>query len=400
MLTAAQIKKLGPGRHTDGGSRLILTVSENRNGRRTRRWSVRYTVKSTGKRREMSLGNADAMSLSSAREEARKAHDMASNGEDPIDVRDKRRRSQAEEASRRRTFQEVAETYIELNKPGWKNSKHAQQWSNTLAEYVYPTLGDRDVAEIDTRDVLDVLQPIWMRVPETASRVRGRIEAILSAAIVQGFRDPPNPAVWRGHLDAVLAAPKKLHQTKHHASMDWKQLPEFYGRLTKQRGIGAHAMRFLILTAARTSEVRLCTWHEMDVEHELWVLPANRMKANRAHRVPLGPEPLKLLAENFRLEEQSYVFPGRSSSGALSDGVFRALLQRMGHADITAHGFRASFKTWASERTNHAREVIEGALAHQLGDQAERAYSRGDFLEKRRRLMADWEAHCLSGVQQ
>jgi len=398
MLTSSMISKLPPGRYTDGGSGLVLVISKGRLDRLNRRWFARFTVKGTRKRREMALGPVDQISLSEARALSSAAREDARRGMDPIDKRDKGLKAARAQAAKTKSFEAVAEDYIRRNESAWKNAKHRQQWRNTLASYVYPKIGQKEVGDIDTADVLEVLNPIWHQKPETAQRIRGRIETVINSARAEGFRDADNPAVWRGRLDAVLPAPKKIARTKHHPAMEWAKLPKFYAMLASRSGTSARALQFLILTATRTSEVRLCSWNEIDLGQGIWTLPADRMKSARSHRIPLGEEPRRILECQYMPTDHDLVFANLHNTGPLSDGVFLALLRRMRVDGVTAHGFRATFKTWASEQTVHAREVIESALAHQLGDQAERAYSRGDFFNKRRRLMDDWQNYCLSEV--
>lgn len=345
----------------------------------------------------MGLGTFPGLSLAAAREAAVDIQRRAREGVDPIETRKERRREAALE-KRTKTFRDCAEQYIALNEVGWSNPKHRQQWRNTLATYAYPVFGARPVGEISVSDVLQVIKPLWQEKTETASRLRGRIEAILSWAIVRGLREGPNPAVWRGHLDAILPPKARVRPVTHHRALDFLVLPAFMADLCTRRAPSARALEFTILTAARSAEVRFATWSEIDFERRLWIVPAHRIKTRREHRVPLGARCLDLLggqkqdAANY--EGDALIFPSGTGK-AMSDAVYRALFARMGYQDITAHGFRSSFRDWVGETTSFPRELAEQALAHRAGDAVELAYRRGDALEKRRVMMAAWEAFAL-----
>jgi integrase len=287
------------------------------------------------------------------------------------------------------SFKAAAEALIENKRPGWRNAKHAAQWTATLETYAYPKLGALDVKAVETAVVLEVLRPIWAAKPETASRVRQRIEAVLDYAAAMGTRAGDNPARWRGHLDHLLAKPGKVRTVRHHASLDWREAPTFMDALGRREGVSARALAFLILTAARSGEVRGMRWRELDRDGAVWTVPAERMKAGKEQRVPLTPAALALLGEPG--EPDALVFPGAGRAGApLSDVGLAAVLRRIGRSELTVHGFRSTFRDWAGETTAHAREVIEAALAHRLKDKAEAAYARGDLFVKRRKLMEDW----------
>ena len=346
-----------------------------------------------GKRREMGLGpaNKDGVSLANARDAAATARDVLSKGGDPIAARDAARAAPVEVP----TFGEVADAYVKSLKPQWRNEKHQAQWAMTLKVYAKPLRGVR-VNRIDTTAVLEVLQPIWLTKPETASRLRGRIERVLDAAKAKGQRTGENPARWRGHLDHLLPRRPKLSRG-HHTAMPYADVPEFVGELRKRDAVTAYALEFLILTATRSGEVRGATWREIDLDAKVWTIPAERMKAGRDHRVPLSArsitllETVKALAVGAR-PERLPVFPGPSASGMLSENAFAALLARM-KVEVTPHGFRSSFRDWAGEVSTFPREVAEAALAHLVGDAVERAYRRGDALEKRRKLMEAWAGY-------
>lgn len=367
-----------PGTYNDGGGLLLVVKSTGR-----RSWIYRYQLH--GKRRDMGLGGYPAISLQRARELAGEARALVAEKKDPLAERQR---------PKRLTFREAADLLIEAKTPGWRSDKHAAQWGSTLQAHVYPRLGSRDVAGIATTDVLAVLRPIWTKTPETASRVRQRVEAVLSYAKAVGARDGENPARWRGHLDQALPKPTKVRAVEHFAAMPWQHLPTFWPLLREQEGVAALALQFVILTAARSGEVRGMVWAEIDLEARLWTVPASRMKSAREHRVPLSQPALDVL-EAARPLGPHLVFPGQRGGKPLSAMSLTAVLRRMAlvHdcvSGITVHGFRSSFRDWAGEATSHPREVIEAALAHVLTNKAEAAYARGDLLAKRRKLLEDW----------
>ena len=292
------------------------------------------------------------------------------------------------------TFKEASASYIASHKAGWRNGKHASQWENTLAAYAEPVLGALSIQAIDTGLVLKVLEPIWSAKPETASRVRGRIEAVLDWAEVRGLRRGENPARWRGHLDNLLPATAKVRRVEHHAALPYAELPGFIAKLRAQEGVAARALEFTILTAARTGDTIGALWDEVNTPDKVWIVPAERMKAGKEHRVPLSPRALAILKDEQEVRTSDYVFPGGKAGKPLSNMAMTEVLRRMGRGDITVHGFRSTFRDWAAERTNFPSEVVEMALAHAVGDKVEAAYRRGDLFEKRRRLMAEWASYC------
>jgi integrase len=296
------------------------------------------------------------------------------------------------------TFRAVAETYMGANEAGWKNPKHRGQWSATLQSYVYPHMGSLPVAEIDTPHVLAALEPIWRAKPETATRVRGRMEVILDYARARKWRHGENPARWRGHLAQLLPARAKVAAVEHHAALPWQEIGTFMTHLATVGGIAALAMRYAILTAARTGEVIGATWGEVDMRAGVWTIPAARMKAGREHRVPLADATLAILADLAKLrttdDPAAPVFPGAKGARGLSNMSLLMTLRRMKRSDLTAHGFRSTFRDWAAETTGYPAEVVEMALAHAVGGKVEAAYRRGDLFEKRRRLMEDWATFC------
>lgn len=357
-------------------------------------WLFRYRV--DGKTRWMGLGPYPAIPLAKARELAANARTLKALGTDPIAQRDAARGAARLAAAKAVTFSECAKSYIKAHRAGWRNAAHVAQWENTLRDYAYPQIGGLPVQAIDTPLVMGVLEPIWTEKPETASRLRGRIENILSWARVRGYRDGENPARWKGHLDHLLPAKSKVRRVRHHAAMPYAEVPGFMAALRQENGIGARAFEFLILTAARTGEVTGLRWREIDLKKRLWTVPADRMKAGNEHRVPLCSRALAILQaiEPDQVNGDAYVFPGSKPQKPQSNMVFLMLLRRMKHGDLTAHGFRATFKTWATERTNFPREVVEAALAHVAGDKLEAAYQRGDIFDKRLRLMTAWGDYC------
>jgi integrase len=375
-----------PGRHADGDG-LYLNVTESG----AKSWVFMWKVK--GRRREMGLGPLRDVSLSEARTDADAARKQVRAGMDPIAARDRRKEM---------SFGDAADALIASKSPSWRNEKHRAQWSMTLKVYCND-IRTRPVADVSTEDVLKVLKPIWQTKAETASRLRGRIERVLDFAKAKGLRSGENPARWRGHLDAILPKPQKLTRG-HHAAMAFDDVPAFMSMLTGLAGVSGRALQFLILTAARTGEVREATWREFDFKAKVWTIPANRMKAGREHRVPLSAGSVAILAEMRGLatvgqlddaspDADSYVFPGARVGRPLSVMALEMVLRRA-KVDVTTHGFRSAFRDWCGERTTFPREVAEAALAHLVGDDVERAYRRGDALEKRRKLMDAWHRFC------
>jgi len=372
--------------YADGGG-LYLQVS--RSG--TKSWIFRFAL--SGREREMGLGPLHTVSLSEARDLALEARKLKLRGLDPIDARSAERSAQRLEDAKAVTFKQAAAAYIKANQAAWKNAKHAAQWEATLATYAEPIFGDFAVAAIDTTLVLKAIEPIWTAKPETASRLRGRIETILDWATVRGFRHGDNPARWRGHLDKLLPSKNKIRTVTHHAALPYKELPAFMKILADQAGVGARALEFTILTAARTSEVIGARWQELDVVSATWTVPKERMKAGREHRVPLSASALKILEAMAEIRTSDYVFPGGKKDRPLSNMALLAALKRMKRSDLTAHGFRSTFRDWAAETTDYPGEVVEMALAHTVANKVEAAYRRGDLLEKRKGLMSDWSRH-------
>ncbi|OYU37356.1 site-specific integrase [Novosphingobium sp. PASSN1] len=411
-LTPVSVRNAGPGRHADGGG-LYLRVQDGG----ARSWLYRSTA--GGKARDIGLGpaaGAGAIALADARAMARELSAQAAKGEALEGKRTKARKAAAQgqaEALTRRTFRDVAEAFIDRKEGGWRNDKHRQQWRNTLATYVYPIIGEVPVSLIGTDHVLKVLEPIWNDKPETASRVRGRIENVLSAAKVQGMRSGENPALWRGHLDHILPKPGKLSRG-HHAALAYGELPTFMADLRAREAVAARALEFAILTAARTGEVIGATWAEIDLAAAVWTIPANRMKAGKEHSVPLSPRAVAVLeavqCHNTKGRADAPLFPASDGEG-LSGMAMAMLIRRMHKSEqaegrtgwidrkeggrlITSHGFRSTFRDWAGEQSAFPREVIEHALAHQLPDKAEASYARATLLPRRVKLMDAWAEYC------
>lgn len=381
------------GYHADGGN-LYLQVS--RFG--TKAWVLRYML--DGKARWMGLGSVQDVTLAEARVKATEARKLVKQGLDPIDQRNKEKLTRLLEKAKVMTFDQCAAAFIAANKAGWKNAKHIAQWESTLATYASPIIGALRVQDIDTSLVMRVLAPIWHVKPETASRVRGRIESVIAwGTTTLKLRAGDNPARWDGNLDMLLPKRTKVAAVKHHAALPFAEIAAFVAQLKAQDGVAARALELLILTAARTGDVLGMQWAEVDMDHGVWVIPAARMKADREHRVPLSTRAMKILREMAALNCDGYVFPGAKEGKGLSNMAMTAVLRRMGRSDITVHGFRSTFRDWAAEVSNHQHEVAEMALAHLVGNKVEAAYRRGNLFKKRIKIMDDWARFC-SGVQQ
>lgn len=388
-LSALQVQKAkDPGYYGDGGG-LWLQISKLGG----KSWVFRFTYH--GKAREMGLGALHTVSLAEAREKALQHRKMLLEDKDPIEERKIARLHSQFQSASTKTFSECANAYIAAHRSGWKNEKHGKQWAATLETYAFPVMGRLPVAAINTPLVLRALEPIWQSKTETASRLRGRIESVLDWATVRGFRQGENPARWKGHLDKLLPARNKVQKVKHLAALPYSEIGQFMTRLRQRDGMSARALEFAILTAARSGEVRGATWDEIDFENQVWKIPASRMKAGKEHRVPLSEQTIKLLENITRIADCNHVFPA-PRQGQLSDMALTSVLKRMGHGDLTQHGFRSTFRDWAGETTAYPREVIEHALAHQLKDKSEAAYQRGDLLAKRSLLMTDWGKYCAN----
>jgi len=385
-----------PGLYGDGHG-LYLQISNFG----TKAWVVRYMI--DGVARKMGLGALHTVSLAEARKRANEARLQVLDGIDPLDAKKSARLRKKVETAKAVTFKECADKYIEANKAGWKNLKHAGQWSATFNETNrgdrrYPAataaINDLPVAAIDTGLVLKVLEPMWTKTPETASRIRGRIESVLDWAKVRDYRTGENPARWRGHLDEVLPSRAKVQKVQHHSAVPYSEMPDFMAELRAKAGVSARALEFTILSAARTGETIGAQWREFDLNAKLWTIPADRMKAGKEHRVPLSDRTIEILKALPR--EGKYVFVSAKADRALSSMAMLELIRGLRGKGSTVHGFRSTFRDWASETTAYPNEMCEIALAHAVGDKTEAAYRRGDLMEKRRRLMADWAAYCAA----
>jgi integrase len=384
-LTAqAVLKETKPGLYHDGAG-LYLRIG--RGGAKS--WAFRYMR--GGVAREMGLGGLTKVSLANARAKADAQRRLLSDGVDPLAEKATRQKEERLVAAGTRTFEQCAESYIEAQSTAWRSAKHAAQWTSTLRTYVYPVFGDLPVRQIDRALVIEVLDPIWLKKPETARRVRGRIEAIIDFAIARGWRGEGDNPARRGPL--VRGLSKQTNKVKHHAALPYTEIGSFMADLRNEKGIAAAALEFLIMTAGRTGEVIGARWREIDWARRMWSVPAERMKSKREHRVPLSVPALKVL-ERLPRHDEGFIFPGLKADRSLSNMALLVLLGRMKRSDLTVHGFRSSFRDWAAERTSFPREVAEAALAHVLGDKTEAAYQRGDMLEKRRRLMEAWAEFC------
>lgn len=392
-LSALEVRNLSePGTHFVGGvAGLVLKVKDTG----AKSWVLRAIVGS--KRRDYGLGGFPDVTLAAAREAARAARAKIKSGIDPIDEARQARSALKATQAAAITFQKAAEAYINAHKDGWRNEKHTKQWTATLTTYTYPAIGNLLVQDIGLPQVLAVLEPIWKTKTETASRLRGRIEQVLDWATARGYRNGLNPARWRGHLDKLLPKPSKVARVEHHDALPTSEVGTFMAALRKQEGIGAKALELVILTAARSGEVRGARWSEVDLDNGLWVVPGHRMKAGKEHRVPLSDAAITLLRSIPRHAETDLIFVG-AKGGQLSDMTLSAVIRRM-KAPCVPHGFRSTFRDWAAECTNYPSEMAEMALAHTISDKVEAAYRRGDLFEKRRKMMADWASLCSSTKQ-
>jgi integrase len=406
-ISATAIRHLGPGRYADGNGLYLFVRS-----REAKFWLLRYVSPVTGKRREAGLGPAvgrGAVGLAAARLRAVEWRALIRDGRDPLAEREVARvaaKAARQASASAISFREVADRYIAAHEAGWRSAVHRQQWTSSLRNYAHPYFGDRPVADVDTAHVMAALEAIWRAKPETASRLRARIELVLDYAKARGWRSGENPARWRGHVANMLPKRSKMQRVAHHPAMPWREVPEFMLTLRAEAGLAPRALDLTILTAARTSEVLNARWSEFDLERAIWTVPAERMKGQREHRVPLSEPAMALLRSLLPLRDPArgdWVFPGAREGRSLSDTALAKVLARIGHHDVTVHGFRSGFRDWVAETTGYSGEVAEAALAHVVGNGVEAAYRRGDLFEKRRRLMEDWAQFCagpgLTGTQ-
>lgn len=391
-LSALSVARLtGPGYYCDGGG-LYLQVSPAG----ARSWVYRF--RHAGRLREMGLGGLRRVSLADARERAQGCRRQLGNGLDPIEERRRERSQRAVQLARTKTFDECTTAYIKANRAGWKNEKHVAQWESTLATYASPFIGSLPVRDIDTTHIVSVLEPIWEAKPETASRVRGRVEAVLDWAKAHRYRDDENPARWKGHLDKVLPARTKVRKVRHHAALPYAEVAAFIKTLRVQEGLAARALELAVLTAARTNEVIGARQSEFDLEAGMWTVPAERMKAQRAHRVPLSATAVVLVRRLLGDTDTELLFPGGKKEKPLSNMAMLTVLRRMKCDGLTVHGFRSTFRDWAAECTIYPNEMAEMALAHTVDDKVEAAYRRGDMFQRRRQMMDDWGMWCEGQV--
>lgn len=396
-------KTTAPGLHFVGvvpGLALQVTASGARS------WVLRVVI--AGRRRDMGLGAYPSVTLALAHAKAREARESIRQGIDPIEKQQQAQATLRAAVAAALSFEECASSYIKAHRVSWKSAKHAQQWENTLAQHANPIIGALRVRDVELPHVLKVLeqpadpaQPegpsLWVGKTETASRLRGRIEQVLDWAAARGYRSKENPARWRGHLDKILPAPSKVAKVEHHPAVKVSDVGAFMLSLRQAEGMGARALEFAILTAARSGEVRGATWAEIDLKAKLWTVPAARMKAGKEHRVPLSDAAVNLLKSLAKNPESEYLFTA-PRGGQLSDMTLTAVLRRMGETAVP-HGFRSTFRDWAADRTTYPREVCEMALAHTVAEGAEAAYWRSDLFEKRRRMMDDWAAFLSKEVR-
>jgi integrase len=399
-LTAVQVRQVKRrGLYGDGGG-LFLQVSAGG----AKSWVFRY--KNDGRLRVMGLGPVHTVSLAEARERALQCRKLRLDRKDPIELRRAERMAEKLERATAMTFQQCAEAYIEAHQAGWRNDKHAAQWPATLGTYVYPIFGALPVQAIDVALVMTALEqkiddgdekrPFWQARPETASRVRGRIESILDWATARGYRQGENPARWRGHLENLLPRRSKVQRVEHHPALPYQEIGAFMAELREQDGVGARALEFAILTAARTGEVIGARWAEINLADRLWLVPAERMKAGKEHRVPLSDAAMAILEKMKAVRSGDYVFPGGRAGRPLSNMALLMTLRRMSRGELTAHGFRSTFRDWCAEQTAFPAEVAEMALAHTVSDKVEAAYRRGDLFQKRRQLAEAWATFCAA----
>jgi integrase len=387
-LTAKRIAKLlkRPGRYLDGHGLVLQVINPNNCS-----WLLRY--QRAGRERWLGLGPLHTVGLADARIRAKAARLQLLDGVDPLVAKRDAKEAAKLAAARTISFREAAETYHRTHEGEWRSAKHARQWIGSLRVYAYPVLGNMSVAAIGKGDVLRAIEPVWADKTTTAARTLNRVETVLSWATVRGYREGENPARWRGHLEHALPAPRKIAKPQNFAALPYAEVPAFMAELRQRDGIAAKAMQFTILCAVRSGETRGALWSEIDFKNRLWVIPAAKMKAGREHRVPLSAPVTALLQALPRERDNPFVFIGARARG-LSAAALGRMLNRMGRSDITTHGMRSAFSTWAHERTKHANHTIEISLAHAVGDKTSQAYARSDLLAKRRQLMTAWAKFC------
>jgi integrase len=405
-LTTKQIeqKRKTPGLYLDGGDLgqgLYLQVTPGGAS-----WLFRYEIKDqspTPKRKDgrrerwMGLGSLKTFTLKEARDRARQKRQLLADGIDPLEQKQANKKAALLASAKVITFESAAQQYFDQHEKEWRSDKHRQQFLSSLKQYAFPKIGNLPVADIDTALVLKVIDPHWATKTETSNRVRNRIEVVLSWATVRGYRTGDNPARWKGHLGEVLSKRSKIQKVEHHPTLPYGKISEFIAALHQRQGVAAQALQFLILTAARSGEIIGATWDEIDLTAKVWEIPDERMKGHRLHRVPLSDRALQILQSVPREPDNPHVFIGLRKGTGLGNLSMAAVLKRMGHGDVTIHGFRSSFRTWGAVETNFPREILEAALAHAIGDnKTEASYQHSDLLEKRRQLMSHWAEYCLT----
>jgi integrase len=409
-LSSAKVKHAKSGMHPDGGGLYLQVTAGKDKGQVNKSWLFRFAL--AGRERQMGLGSLNTIGLGEARDAAQRCRQVLREGKDPIATRDAERASQKVAKAKSVTFDWCATAYMKAHESGWRNAKHRQQWKNTLTTYAGPIIGKLPVEDVDTGLVMQILEPIWAEKNETASRLRGRIEVILDWAKVNGHRSGENPARWRGHLDHLLAARRKVHKGEHYPALPYEQIPAFIAELRQQEGLAAKALEFTVLTAARSGETRGTPWDgEIDTTVKLWTVPPHRMKGERKHEVPLTAPALEVIEYMRSVRENDFMFPGEKPDEPLSDMALTEVIRRMnaarekaglplwtdpkeGNREVVPHGFRSSFRDWVAEKTNFSDSVADAALAHAKGDKVEGAYQRGTRLERRRKLMDAWARYC------
>jgi integrase len=390
-LTAASVRGLKePGRHADGHG---LDLIVDKAGRRY--WTYRY--QQNGRSRTMSLGSADAIGLAEARARHAEARAQVLKGSDPLAAREQARAAAQEAAGATRrvpTLSDCAEAYVAAHGAGWRGPRVADQWRHSLRDHVFPRLGNKPVGTLTTDDLLAVLEPIWKRLPQTAAKVRSRIENLLDYATARGWRSGPNPALWRGGLKTLLPSTEKVRATQHYAALPWQEAPALLAKLDAVNTMSGRALAFMIHTAVRSGEVRGARWDEIDLDAATWTLPASRMKAGKEHRVALSGAALAILASLHAVRtEEPRVFLGKGGR-PMADVTLKDVLRRIGYGHVTVHGMRSTFRDWCAD-TGQSSDAAEAALAHVAGSAVVRAYQRSDLLDQRRPLMEAWASYLL-----
>jgi len=370
--------------YADGGG-LYLAISKAG----VKSWIFRY--KAASGERAHGLGPLHTVSLKQARDKALTCRQQRLDGIDPIEAKRAARLAAATASAKTMTFKQCAEAYFIAHRDDWTNPRHAKQWAATLETYAFPVVGDLPVHGVGLDLIIKILDPIWREKTTTAARLRGRIEAVLDWATVRGFRSGENPARWKGHLEQLFS---RKTNAKHFSALPYPHIAAFMTELREVEGVGARALEFTILTAKRAGEVIGAKWPEIDLPGRSWVVPAERTKTRREHRVPLSAPALAILQRLWETRSSQFVFPGVQSGQPINKNALMLTLRGMGHDEITVHGFRSTFSDWCAEQTNTPSEVREMALAHAVSDKVEAAYRRGDLFEKRRQLAEAWARYC------